>query len=361
MVRLTSSREPSPSDDFGEGPGFYKYNAPNADLPADARVRRAQTASAGSNLRYLTRLSDPKAHTTKLRSWDQHTQSSSPTSSFADDRVELTLADIQDLDLRQKTAQLMAVAPGLSVADLHHLLVDRKGHFEAAKQSVTRASQVPLAPRPLLNPFILPRAVTAPLSAPTDNQREVESEPYIKIDLDDSVFIWDNDAPATPPPEPNRHKQSKRAKPRKFMLKTTTKPIKSTKKASRASKLAPAHARSPMSSCPCSPSAHNAPSTKATHSSQTPNSAAKPHKGHAVKSSKGRSIGDINRGIRETSYDRSFIIPDEVLDDSDDTYSESDGESSSDVDMTDDGTDLNIDMEPEYAYNSDILSSPGYG
>lgn len=60
--------------------------------------------------------------------------------------------------------------------------------------------------------------------------------------------------------------------------------------------------------------------------------------------------------MRETSYDRSFIVPDEevLLEDSD-TYSESE---EVDIDMTDDGTDLTIDMEPEYSYNSDILSSP---
>ena len=65
--------------------------------------------------------------------------------------------------------------------------------------------------------------------------------------------------------------------------------------------------------------------------------------------------------MRETSYDRSFIVPDEVVfefEDSDATYSES---GQVDVDMTDDGTDLTIDMEPEYSYNSDILSSPCSG
>ena len=79
-----------------------------------------------------------------------------------------------------------------------------------------------------------------------------------------------------------------------------------------------------------------------------------------MRKTKGRGAGDINRGMRETSYDRSFIVSDEevLVEDSDDTYSESDG---ADVDMTDDGTDPTIDMEPGYSYNSDILSSPMSG
>jgi hypothetical protein len=282
---------------------------------------------------------------------------SSPATSYADDGIDLTLADIRDFNLRQKTAQLMAVAPGLPVADNYHLLMERRGHLEAAKQDVIRQSQQPPASSRTRKPLESGRAATIPLIAAVDVQEKVKDEPYIKIDFDDADFIWDRDAPVEPPSEPSRRKHPSQARPKKTAKFPTAKPTQSTVEVVRPSGSAFARYRS--GAVPRSPDTPSRSSAKEPTCLRTPSRATKVPKGHAAKRSKGKGTGDINRGMRETSYDRSFIVPDEeVLEDSDETYSESD---EVDIDMTDDGTDLTIDMEPEYSYNSDVLSSPIYG
>lgn len=197
----------------------------------------------------------------------------------------------------------MAEAPGLPVADLYHLLMDRGGHFEAAKQDAIRRSQRPSTVFSTPKPPALARAATVPLTAPVDIQEQLEDETYVKIDFDDPDFKFDNDAPVEPPSELGRRRHHNQAQPKKTASKSIAKPVKNI-----------ARAR------------------------------------------------DINRGMRATSYDLAFIVPDdEVLEDSDETYSMSDDSGTSDVDMTDDGTDSCIDMEPEYSYNSNILSSLSSG
>lgn len=52
-------------------------------------------------------------------------------------------------------------------------------------------------------------------------------------------------------------------------------------------------------------------------------------------------------------------MPDgEIREGSDDTYWDTDDSAANCTNTTDDGTDLLVDVEREYIYNSDILSSP---
>ena len=282
----------------------------------------------------------------------------SPASSYADDGIELTLADIADFSLRQKTADLMVVAPGLPVADIYHLLMERKGRLEEAKQDVIRQSQRRFATLPTQRPVPQARAATMPITTPNDMQKEVENDTYIKIDFDDPSFIYDNDAPVEPIAEAGRRRRNSRARPKKFAKKSTAnlKPMKTSTNALQPSGPTSTRTRSPSCSVP-HPRTPTKSRVKAPTTPTTPTRAGKSRKGHVVKSLKGKGVGDINRGLRETSYDREFIVSDEeiLVEASDDTYSE--GEEA-DIDMTDDGTDLTIDMEPGYSYNSNILLSP---
>lgn len=253
---------------------------------------------------------------------------------FADDDVELKLGDISDFELRKKTAHLLTIAPGLPVADLYHLLMEKEGRFEAAEEDIVRKSQTP---------FILTslpvREKTMPPADPVLEDEDVK----VKIDFDDEFFIYDAECPDTQLPDLRRPKQRSRPKKAKKGLQ----------------KAAP-----------------------------------KPRKGFATKKSTketGEYTGDINRGVRETSHDREFIASDDEapLDDSDPDYSDSDrtaatdtsssecdtemevreepvyassvsAESTSAMD-TDDDEDPEIDMQPEYAYNPDVLASPNPG
>ncbi|KAF1361573.1 hypothetical protein EJ07DRAFT_154342 [Lizonia empirigonia] len=171
--------------------------------PAQTKRSLAKATSTTPRTRYKPGTLALRTHRAHSNTLARHTRSSSSPLSYADNGIDLTLADITDFDLCQKTAQLMAVAPGLPVADLYHLLMERGGQFEATKQEVIRASQAPRARPSQYRPNANGRAAVVPCASPIDDQEE---EKYIKIDLDDPAFMWDNDAPATPPPEPCRRK-----------------------------------------------------------------------------------------------------------------------------------------------------------
>lgn len=235
------------------------------------------------------------------------------------------MAEIPDFDLRQKTAQLIAVAPGLPVSDLYHLLMEKNGRFEAALKEAVRASQAPSNMLNSTRKTAPPRSVTVPTTTSPRMQGYCEGEAEIKIDFDDPMFTWDNDAPITPQPEPQCRRQQTKKKQTKETMKRTANAF--------------------------TESAIYAEAEQAT------GKARKRPASHVVKSS--TLTGNINRGIRATSYDLEFIVPDdEISENSDDTFYDTDESVLRDIDMTDDGTDLMIDMEPEFAYNSDILSSP---
>ena len=350
-AKAARQKQPGP----GTRPGSHQQLPITIDSDEESDTNQTTNATTQSQSQNLWSGSD--VHISQPEAFANHIRSQS-TASFANEGIEITLADIKDFELRHKTAQLMAVAPRLPVADLYHLLVDLKGHLEGAKQEAIRRSQAPFSPSPPRQSDS-GRAATVPI--PNKAQDDVDDDDKIKIEFD-HTFTWDNDAPAAPPPELGRRRHHNKPIP-----KTASKPAKPIGKSSRSLMSAPASSRcftfpETVSAKPCPPATK---SFKAQHAKPTKSfdAAGKPRKGHAIKVTKGKAktSGDINRGMRATSYDREFIVPDEevILENSDDTYSDSSDNSASDIDMTDDETDLAIDMEPEYAYNSDILSSPG--
>jgi hypothetical protein len=108
-------------------------------------------------------------------------EEASSHTAFADDGVELKLGDISDLELRKKTAQLMAVAPALLVRE----------------KTIPPADPVP------------------------------EDEVKVKIDFDDEFFIYDAECPDTQLPDLRRPKQrSHPKKVKKGLQKAALKPRK---------------------------------------------------------------------------------------------------------------------------------------
>lgn len=285
----------------------------------------------------------------------QQTPSLSPTQSFADDGLELTLADIQDFEMRKMTAQLMAIAPDISVADLYHLLVEKHGRFDVAKQDVVRMSRGPTIPMPAVRSSTQARAATVPLTDPIQTM-DVGDKPGVKIDFDDPLFIWDIEAPLTPPPQSRKRKKA--SQPKNGVSKKKPKCSEGTSKFPRRSDSPRPRAQGLNSTKP-SP-AKLSKTTKDT--SRTYAKALQDFGDYKTKSKKAGNAGDINRGVRETSYDREFIVSDdEKLDNSDGSYSDSEQSAASDVDMMPVDADLVIDMQPEHAYDSDVLSSPSVG
>jgi hypothetical protein len=122
------------------------------------------------------------------------------------DDFELELEDIPDFPLRSKVAQLMAVAPAFSVSQLYHLLVDKEGHFETAKEYImprSPASQTASYP----TTSIKPQAI---LSQPSDSdptQDPYDDQVMVKIDWDNSDLLFDNDAPSFLFPEAKKSKK----------------------------------------------------------------------------------------------------------------------------------------------------------
>lgn len=226
----------------------------------------------------------------------------SPTSSYADDGAGWTLADITDFNLRQKTAELMVVAPGLPVADIYHPLMERRGRLEEAKQDVIRQNQRMFTTSSMRKP--LPGARVATVSATITNEVEEkdEDDTYIKIDFDDPSFLYDNDAPMEPSAEASRQRRNSQVRPKKSVRKSAAKPTKSATNAPHSFGHGSTRPRSPSYTSPRSPGTSTKSNLKTMYPT-TPTRAAESRKSHVIKSSKGKSVGDMNRGLRETSYD----------------------------------------------------------
>jgi hypothetical protein len=110
------------------------------------------------------------------------------SSSAIDNDQDLTLAAINDFDLRKKVAELMAIAPGLPIRDLYGLLLNCKGQLEPATRQAVRASQAP-AFRDERQPS---RPIHAPAAPKTVNllQDSDSDEVMIKIDLNEGFLEW---------------------------------------------------------------------------------------------------------------------------------------------------------------------------
>ncbi|KAH6629435.1 hypothetical protein C7974DRAFT_424475 [Boeremia exigua] len=285
-----------------------------------------------------------KASTTSTTCADtpvSRSRRSSSYSSYADGEIEFTLANIKSLDLRRKTAQLMAVGPQLPVADLYYLLMENKGHFETAKEDVLRTSSALVDSASPLRRILPPEAATASLTTPVDHQQdETHGEPLVKIDLDDPAFMFDHEAPVTPPPRSGKRRQQRQPKPKKSTRKmsaTSTRQATKPHFEVRSSQAGVHNFPSSSSSRLCE--VRSATSDKRP---QTPTHLEKPLQSYAATNSTWKKSGVVNHYLRETSYDRSFIVSDdEVFEDSDGTYADS---ATSDIDITDDEADLLLEV-----------------
>jgi hypothetical protein len=225
--------------------------------------------------------------------------------------INMNLLDIDDFSMRSKVAQLMAVAPALPIVDLYHLIIDSEGNLPLAKKQAIRMSEAPQAQyRP-------------DLDADGD-------EVMVKIDPNDPAFEWDDDEPAPEWATTIAPRQSRiKAKPNYKV--TKAKSLRNNSKSTRSAKSATKY---------CS----NTSAKRTQSTSMNPT--------HA----------------RETSSDRDFVVPDNTIhydlgsdlsndsDQSQDTIARS-IRTDSDFEMLDgdDPLDLDIDMQPRFAYNTRLL------
>jgi hypothetical protein len=266
-------------------------------------------------------------------------QSTSPVREDHDpDDVELQLKDIPDFPLRSKVAQLMAVAPAFSVSQLYHLLVDKEGHFETAKEYMMPkipASQTVSYP----TTSIKPQAILSQPSDSNPTQDPYDDQVMIKIDWDNSDLLFDNDAPNFLFPEAKKakKKQAKKtpqskavSKPKKQQTKKQPQPKKrapprkpSTTKAP--PKKAPAsHSTSAQTNKAASPFAPP-PGPASIPTDSLPNVQTRATYARANTSVKRTASTPPRSSKHKSTRDNDFLVPDEhVLSDSDQSYIDSD-------------------------------------
>lgn len=221
------------------------------------------------------------------------------------DDAEMTLLDIDDFDTRAGVAQLMAVAPAIPIRDLYNLVIDSKGHFSKARERAIRMSEAPSKDLQNMRPLQTPQMLE---NDPDDD------EILIKIDCNDPAFQWDTDEPSPEPVATRRFRPLKpgaKGKPTKFSnLQHAFNDQKRVKSEAKGQAKVTAKSTNPARSNP-------------THA-------------------------------RETSSDRDFVFADNVIQygliSDDDT-----GSSHRRFGDSNDEFDLDIDMQPHYAYNASIL------
>jgi hypothetical protein len=250
----------------------------------------------------------------------------------------LQLKDIPDFPLRSKVAQLMAVAPAFSVSQLYHLLVDKEGHFETAKQYMMPKSPVcQTVPHPATS--VGPQAILSQPSDSNPTQDPYDDQVMVKIDWDDSDLLFDNDAPSFFFPEPKKSKK----KPAK---KTPQPKIISKPKKQQINKRPQPKKRAP----PQKPPSNKAPTTKppashstTAHTNKAASPSAPPPRPVSIPTDPSPKIqtratyARANTSVKRTAHtpprsskhttinDSDFLVPDEhVLSDSDQSYIDSD-------------------------------------
>ncbi|KAE8867679.1 hypothetical protein P3342_005981 [Pyrenophora teres f. teres] len=223
---------------------------------------------------------------------------------------EMTLLDIDEFDMRTRVAQLMAVAPAIPVRDLYHLIVDSKGRMSEAKQRAIMMSEVPGTH---CQNKLSPRA-QKPLGNDSDDGI------LVKIDYNDPAFDWDTDEPA---PE--------------LIATTRARPLKPGSK-----KAATIH--------------------HASKNTMRMKSGTKDEARRTAKLTKPTFVNPTH--ARETSSDRDFVVADNIghyglISDDESELSDlsscRSGYGKVKMRDDDDAFDLDIDMQPHYAYNADIL------
>jgi hypothetical protein len=279
---------------------------------------------------------------------------------------DMTLAQINNFTMRSEVAKLMAVAPGLPVRDLYHLIIDSKGQFEHARAQAIRMSEAPVE-----DFHSVRRTPSQPVEPDVDGD-----EITVKIDPFDPAYEFDSDSP---PPEETLPKPKKRPK---------QKPTSKQKHSSKQIKPIYISSSSCGSNSGANPVQHPKPRPTIEVTRASKHSSIVQMQGTKLESkskmrSRSRSTIQVYRGptinpthARETSSDRDFIVPDNAVvyisddddDDDDDDGDDDDGDDDddglvtvirhehSDVDMLDgDGSDLDIDMQPKYAFNRKVL------
>ncbi|KAH3944341.1 hypothetical protein HBI56_162950 [Parastagonospora nodorum] len=220
------------------------------------------------------------------------------------DGASFDLNNISDFNTRKDVAQLMAVAPGLPIQDLHDMLLELGGDFAAAKRQAIRRSRAPSARPPVKHG---PPSFRAPPQQVLSQESDDGDEVMIKIDPNLDFLEWDSDAP----PEPDL--TSKRSAPKK----------------SKPAKPGPTKSRPKVS--------YSGPNSRSSIS---------------VRRAQPRPRGG--------SINRSFIVPDNFVElESDASSAETErSDSTNDTDAQMGGTvpedveDLRINMRPQYSYNS---------
>lgn len=265
---------------------------------ASSRVRSTMMADARTSRLLTHKRSDTSTP------WGTQSRAKPLTECKHGDK-NMSLLDIDDFSVRSKVAQLMAVAPALAVIDLYHLIIDSEGDLPRARKQAIRMSEAPkIRYRPGLD----------------DEGDEI----MVKIDPNNPAFEWDDDEPY---PE--------------FDTATAARPSKPTLKATRSRSIKG--------------------SVRATEStkSNTKNRS-------NVGAKRARSTFMNPTHAREISSDRDFIVPDNVIHyDLDSDVSNDSGHSTntrvhnkcedSDILDVDDQLDLDIDMQPRFAYNARML------
>ncbi|KAI8941660.1 hypothetical protein NX059_002872 [Plenodomus lindquistii] len=291
--------------------------------PLLSRSRTAPVTMHNSpSTRSIATPDSPRRKVASPKAFAMPNESQFPRADSPDDKAELTLAGIIDFNTRSKVAQLMAVAPAFSIRELYDLLRDCKGQFAPAKSRVLGASE-------------------ACHSAPVSIQDADEDEIMVKIDPNDSFLDWDQDepedthhVPLRPPPGKSRSRNNRD----EYTPNPPSQPTHATRPGRPASR-------------------HTARPTVQVQSST------------GLATRKPSSPSKANSRHRETSFDREFIAPDneepereldatdDNLSDASDTTSSSHSNSDSDKEPVTyrDALDLDIDMQPKYAFNSELL------
>ncbi|EAT79199.2 hypothetical protein SNOG_13315 [Parastagonospora nodorum SN15] len=271
-----------PSSTAPSCPSFYQPQSPALAVRRTSAPGRAGVGSLGKTYAATS----PKAPRDDL------------------DGASFDLNNISDFNTRKDVAQLMAVAPGLPIQDLHDMLLELGGDFAAAKRQAIRRSRAPSARPPVKHGPPLFRALPQQaLSQESDDGDEV----MIKIDPNLDFLEWDSDAPPEPDLTPKRPapKKSKPAKPGPTKLRP-----------------------------------------KVSYSGSNSRSSI--------------SVRRIQPRPRGGSINRSFIVPDNFVElESDASSAETErSDSTNDTDVQMGGTvpedveDLRINMRPQYSYNS---------
>ncbi|KAJ4287811.1 hypothetical protein N0V90_012515 [Kalmusia sp. IMI 367209] len=249
-----------------------------------------------------------------------------------------SLADIPELRMRSKVAQLMAVAPGLPVTDLYDLLLEMRGSYMKARESVVRQfAQAPDFTKLTSVEAELVKQESLPPNEPLTHDMDAivigddDENIMVKVDWDDHDLWEDNDNLSSIPPTIRRPDQAMQRTPR-FQAKSKSKYRSNTSKRSTSAK---------RSSNMRYEKPKSIPKTRTLKQIRR-------SEGIRKARSKARS-----RRTRSNSIENIFVIPDSDSgpDDDDDSYQDSDPAADTDNEVEDrDENAVEMEHLPEELY-----------